>query len=206
MKQAAVLILTLSLLAAGAANAFDGERKGFVIGGGVGYASSIKTTVDVSASQGFGNEFYLGTLENDEGGIAGQLMLGVAFDERNMLVLESNLGHYTVSNVDLYGDGFVYDVQFLQGVSTVSWYHYWGRTGASFFTAVGGGISYFDTDYTEPNDNGLAWQAGVGYEFTPHVQIGAYFSGGQSTFTEIPGLKGDFTQSNVAIVLTAVAF
>ena len=206
MKKAAVLTLALVIGVVGAAQAFDGKRTGFVFGGGIGYASSIKTTVDVSTSQSFGDQIFLGTLENDDPGIAGQLMFGIGLDEQNMLVYEANVGLYTVKNVNLFNDGFLYDVKFAQGTGTISLYHYWGRVGSSLFTAGGVGLSYFDTDYTDPNDYGLAWMAAVGYEFSPHVQLGVYLTGGQSKFTQIPGLEGDFTQSNVEFMLTAVAF
>ncbi|MDX9856273.1 MAG: hypothetical protein RBT76_00610 [candidate division Zixibacteria bacterium] len=206
MKKAAVLALALVIGVVGAVQGFDGERKGFVLGGGIGYASSVKTTVDVSASSGFGDQFYLGTLENDEKGLAGQLMFGFGWDDRNMLVLESNVAVYSINDLNLYGDGFLYDVQFAQGVGTVSWYHYWGGRGSSIFTAIGGGLGYFDTDYTDPNDYDFAWLAAIGYEFTAHLQLGVYYTSGKTVFTEVPGLQGDFTQTNLSVLLSAVAF
>ncbi|MBD3404425.1 hypothetical protein GF420_16155 [candidate division GN15 bacterium] len=206
MKTAATFTLILAAILISPANAFDGERKGFVFGGGLGYASSIKTTVDVSAGDGFGNDFFLGTLEGNEPGLAGHLMIGFGLDEHNLLVLESNVGVYSIANIDLFGDGFLYEVQFAQGVGTVSWYRYWGRRGASLFTAIGAGLSYFDTDYTNPNDYGAAWLAAIGYEFTPHAQIGLYWTGGQTTFSEIPGLEGNFSQSTLSVMISAVAF
>jgi hypothetical protein len=51
------------------------------------------------------------------------------------------------------------------------------------------------------NDPGFGSLAGVSYEFTPHFQLGRYFSWGQ---TSEPGI--DYDHVHVAVPVNAVAF
>lgn len=200
-----VTITTLVVVLTSAASAFDNERKGFVIGAGAGYSPSIKTTVDATAPAGFGQEYFLGSAEGDEPGVGLQLMLGFGFSERDMIVAESNMGWFYYKNVPIDFET-VSDVQILQGTHTISWYHYYGATGGSFFTMVGGGFGYFDTDYSNVNSPGPGYIVGAGFELTQHVQIGAYWSSFQTSNSDLPPLQLDGTHSNISVLLSFVAY
>ena len=180
-------IALLILLCATNVNAFDGQRKGFVLGGGLGIAPSV--TWD-SGLPGF---------EESKAGLGLNIMLGYAWDERNMIVYEGN------------GAGFQSDfgnAQITQMFNGAAWYHYFGPKGKSFFTSVGVGVYQFMFEFQSgsftasgSNDVGGAILLGVGYEFSPHYQVAAYVSAGK---TSEPGFEYD--HSHVSVVFNAVAF
>ena len=79
---AAVLLLSTSSWA------FNGVRKGFVLGGGLGFAPAAKWSVD---------DYYMGMqLDTSEtkAGVGLNLLVGYAWDEHNMIVYEGNVAGY----------------------------------------------------------------------------------------------------------------
>lgn len=204
MKQRLITMLLLLLVtAATSASAFDGKRKGFVLGIGIGYSPSVKTEVEAIAGAGSGAEgAFLGAAEGTEEALAGQFIIGLAFDEHNMLVYEGNAGYYYYEGLGGNGD----NLDILQGFNAIVWYRYWGAVGSSFFTAVGAGLTYWDTNYTDVNTGKFGYLIGAGYEFTPHLQLGAYMGRGQTSNTAFPPLEFQGTHTNLSILLTAVAF
>ncbi len=146
-------------LMASSSFSFDGNRNGFVLGGGLGFAPTAEVSLDgsspdASSSSGFGLN----------------LLIGYAWDENNMIVYEGNVAGYTINSIDL-----------AQGFNGASWYHYFGLPGKSLFTTVGLGFYVFEADGFDANDPGGAFLLGAGYEFSPHWQVGAYFSSGKTT-------------------------
>ncbi len=191
MKTAKILIIAICLLMPISSLAFDGNRKGFVLGGGLGFAPVSKWDVDV--------DFYdlgLGSVDESKVGVAVNFIIGGAFDEHNMLVYEGNV---TGFNSDLFNESVA------QGFNGAVWYHYFGPTGKSAFTAVGLGLFYFKVGDYDPTDPGGAILLGGGYEFARHWQVGAYAGFGKTTDSAF-GLKGDFTHSQFSILVSAIAF
>ena len=79
MKKLVVLVIGLSIVLAASASAFNGLRKGFVLGGGLGFAPAISWEAE---------NFPL--FKEDVSGVALNFFLGYAWDEQNMIVWEAN--------------------------------------------------------------------------------------------------------------------
>ena len=179
-----VLLLALTALPA-SSSAFNGERKGFVLGGGLGLAPMARWSVDV-----FGDSY-----DESKVGFGVQLVIGYAWDEFNMIVYEGNVTGFS-QDFGSYGSQSI-----AQGFNGASWYHYFGPKGCTFFTTAGLGFYYFDVEDFDTNDAGIGYLLGGGYEFTPHVQAGIYLSGGK---TSDPLL--DYGHNNFSLLVSAVAF
>lgn len=182
MKRLVMIVLVAVLFMATTACAFDGLRKGFVLGGGLGLNVTAEYEVDIPG-------FYI---SEDGSGFGLHLVIGYAWDEQNMIVYEGNV---TGWKSDLIG------VDIAQGFNGASWYHYFGPSGKSFFTAAGLGFYVFNADTYEDNDPGFGLLLGGGYEFARHWQVAAYFSSGK---TEDSGV--DFDHTHLNILVSGIAF
>lgn len=172
-----LLVVSLVLLMMASGWSFDGNRKGFVLGGGLGLAPTAKFEID--------NTSY----SHSKAGIGLNLIIGYAWDEMNMIVYEGNIAGYSESGVDV-----------TQGFNGASWYHYFGPQGKSFFTTVGLGAYVFSIDEYDA-DPGGAILLGGGYEFARHWQVSAYFSVGKTSDGPI-----DFNHNHFNILIGGVAF
>lgn len=194
-------ITALLLLTCGNSMAFDGQRKGFVLGLGVGYSPTVKTTVTATVAPGSTDELNLGSIEGSEQAMAFQAIFGYAFNEHTMLVYEGDVSWYYYKN--LVPDD---NLDIAQGFHSIMLYNYWGTVGSSFFTAAGVGLTYWDTNYSDRNQGEFGYLIGAGFEFTPHLQLGAYYGSGNTKNTNFPGVEFEGEHSNVSILLTAIAF
>jgi hypothetical protein len=177
--------LLLVLLATGA-RAFDGQRKGFVLGGGAGFAPIASWKVDIP--------IFDTTVPVDEQkpGFGLQFLIGGAFDEHNMLVYEANFVGYQSD---------IANWSVAQGFSGAAWYHYFGPTGRSFFTTLGLGIYYFKVEDFDANDPGGALLFGGGYEFAPHWQFGLSVAAGRTSDAGV-----DFDHVHFGLLVSGIAF
>jgi hypothetical protein len=189
MKRTAWIIGLCLLFVAAQAEAFEGYRRGFVLGGGLGFtpSSSWSGPVLVPGS---------GVVDVDEtqSGPALNLIVGGGLDEQNLLVFEVNGVRYT-SN-ELAGTPRI-----TQAFAGPAWYHYYGPMGRTFYTAVGMGLMTFEPEDDPGNDAGLGFLFGAGYEFAPHWQFGTYLSVGESSFG-----GSNYDHSQVSVLLGGVAF
>lgn len=169
--------LVLSLLLFEPSWGFDGNRKGFVFGGGLGFSS-----VTTSASFRRDSETTVGA--------GAQLLIGYALNDGNMIIFESIAGGYR-DRIDGIG------VQIFNGAS---WYHYFRSSGRSAFTTAGIG-RYLIMRGGLSNSIGVEFGLliGGGYEFARHWQAGAYFSFGRTS-------SNTFEDLHVNILISAVAF
>ncbi|MCP4683947.1 MAG: hypothetical protein GY867_00730, partial [bacterium] len=94
MKKSAIAAVIIALVLFSSVLGFDGQRKGFVLGGGLGFSPVGAWKVDVDI---FGQG--IGSIDEDGPGAAVQIVIGGAFDEHNMLVYEVNVVGY---NSDLF--------------------------------------------------------------------------------------------------------
>jgi len=185
-----VMGLAVVMLLASSAMAFDGQRKGFVLGGGLGLAPAATWKADLNVTP---------ELEDSGPGVGVQIVIGYAWDEHNMIVYEANAAGY---NSTAYGVDFTA----YQGFNGASWYHYFGPKGKTVFTAAGLGVYSFrgELDYNGAdfeNDPGGGVLGGVGYEFSPHWQVGAFVSAGRTTDAGI-----DFDHAHINVLISGVAF
>jgi len=183
MKFKAIILTILLIIFISSAWGFNGERKGFVFGGGLGYAPLIKTSPELHGDQ--------------NSGLGLNSLVGYAWDDQNMIVFEGNVSAFAQKDSNL---------TIAQGFYGAAWYHYFGTAGKSAFTTAGIGLYMYRVDETTDqndmgNDMGLAILLGGGYEFARHWQIGAYFSFGKTS--EGPY---DYNHSNLNLLISTVAF
>ncbi len=174
-----LLVTAIISIICGSVAGFDGKRKGFVLGGGIGFSPYIHWAFDDYASK-------------DEGaGIGLQIIIGYAWDDRNMIVYEEQASGYSE------GGGSI-----VQGGRFVSWHHYFGPAGRTFFTTAGLGLYTWATGSDDFNDSGAALLVGGGYEFHRHWQVGLFMSTGKSS----RGSYGGMTHTTVDLMIGGVAF
>ncbi len=181
MKRLLTMFLVASLCLAGSSVAFDGNRKGFVLGGGLG----ICADASYSADGVFG-------FEDNAAGFGLNLVIGGAFNERNMLVYEGNVAGW---KSDLVNDNIS------QGFNGAAWYHYFGQTGRTGFITVGLGAYVFQAEDYDDNDMGFGMLLGGGYEFSRHWQVGGYLSFGQTSDAYF-----DYNHHHMCVLVSGIAF
>ena len=187
MRNLQTIVLTLTLLAASSASGFDGNRKGFVLGGGLGFAPVSSWSVDISPFFG-----PISSINETGAGIGLNLIIGHAWDEQNMIVYEGNVTGWKSD---------FFDMTMSQGFNGGAWYHYFGIPGRSAFTTLGLGVYLFDGEDVTANDVGIGFLAGGGYEFARHWQVGGYFSLGRTSDAGV-----DFDHYHLNILVSGVAF
>ena len=187
MRQCFVVALVVVLCMTGSSTAFDGQRKGFVLGGGLGFSPEATYSVGLDLGP-------FGTLTVDENGsgFGLNLVIGGAFNEQNMLVYEGNVAGW---KSDILNDNIS------QGFNGAAWYHYFGPLGKSAFTVAGIGAYVFQAENYEDNDPGLGILLGGGYEFSKHWQIGGYYSFGKTSDSGV-----DFDHHHLNILVSGIAF
>jgi hypothetical protein len=191
MKRITCVVILVLMLAVNVASGFDGNRKGFVLGGGVGFAPVSKWWGNVNL-QGQKVIDY----EETKAGPALHILIGGAFDKRNMLVWEANVSGFSSD---------LLDETIHQRYNGVVWYHYFGPTGKSVFTALGVGLFYFKIHGYPYFHPGNAILLGTGYEFSRHLQVGAYFSAGK-TFDLANCYSSYFKHAQLNILISGTVY
>jgi hypothetical protein len=174
------LLMVLAVIGlAGTAFGFDGNRRGFVLGGSFGFAPETGYSIKDHG------------LDENGSGFGLALIIGGSINEQNLIVYEGNV---TSWNSDLF------HASVSQGFNGPAWYHYYGPTGRSAFSVLGLGMSVFGTE-DENNDVGFGVLLGAGYEFSKHWQAGIYFSTGSTS----DGYN-DYNQHHISLLATGIAF
>ncbi len=146
------LILLIGLPLPLTSHAFDGQRKGFVIGGGGGVSPVAHWSWDRDDQSENLVGFNL------------QVLIGFAWDNHNVLVYQ---GPPTLSKSNYFEDELVF-----QGVWAIRAYHYFGDRGSSSHMNLGLGRAVYTVFDTNLGGDGIGFVIGGGYEFMPHVQVG----------------------------------
>ncbi len=178
---------------AGSVWSFDGMRKGFVLGGGLGFAPVANTSIE-----GIDGKY-------EKQGLGTNFLIGYAWDERNMIVFLRDAAFYS-ETVELTFMGelvFRDKISLAQGFAGVGYYHYFGPVGKSFF--VTGGIGFqdwmsLDKNWEDP-DVGGALLIGGGYEFARHWQV--Y---GSLSFGKTSDIFFEYEHAQMILTVSAVAF
>jgi hypothetical protein len=177
-----VLVLVLNILPT-AAMAFDGDRKGIVVGAGLGISPSASWT--------------LGAERESWTGLGLQLAAGYAWCSRDAIMLEINGTSYSSSryNTDsLIGTGSLLTTQTFTGPSL---HHRFGSVGRSSFAAIGLGACTFDRGEPYERKLGPGFLIGGGFEFTRHLEVGIYYCSGRTS--EATGADRDHHHLNLLI-------
>lgn len=183
----ALLVVAILMLAT-PSHAFNGLRKGFVLGGGLGIAPASTWHVDAG---------FFGETEESKAGGCSNIMLGYGWDEHNLLVFEGNGASILSDKIN--------DATIFQGYAGPVWYHYFSPSAPGFFTTAGVGVYsfYFDIKDGEEdsNDSGYGLLGGAGYEFARHWQVSFVINGGRTTRGGL-----DFSHVNLEVLIGGVAF
>lgn len=185
MKKVVVFTVLIFVIAAINANAFNGLRKGFVLGGGLGFGPVANVTAERTNAE----------LENS--GLALNFLIGYAWDEQNMIVFLRDGVIYSEETI------FGGSINLVQGFSGAAYYHYFGPVGKSFYVVGGLGFqdwSSLDSDY-DSNDVKAGILLGLGYEFARHVQIH-----GSLSFGKTSDPIQDYKHTQMQIGVSAIAF
>lgn len=148
-----ILFAAIVVLAATEAFAFDGQRKGFILGGGIG--------------GGFlSNKFSAGPFSTTEGEavFASEFKIGYA--------PSNDFEIYYIGKGSWWGES---DVALLIGLSAVGISKYLGTSSTGFFVTGGVGLSAIDAPFEEgaEADYGFGLFGGAGYEFARHWTLEA---------------------------------
>jgi len=174
----AALFLAFPAMAQGSpASVFDGQRRGFVIGAGLG--------LTVAASEPYHS------LEST-GGFSAHFLLGHGWDESNLAAFELNLALYDQfpsrnDDVEPFG---------LQGFMGLMWQHYVSRTSPSLLVIVGPGWHF-----VKENNSGFGVRLGLGAEPIRHFQLTV-----NTVISRATGYRRPYTSSYVSILLTAIGY
>jgi hypothetical protein len=187
VKKTTIVAMLMAISLVSTAAGFDGHRKGFVLGGGLGFAPVATWSVEESF---IGHTVF--SEDETRAGVGINLLIGYAWDEQNMLVYEGNAVGYSSEN---------YDQTVAQGFDGGAWYHYFGRPGKSAFTAGGLGLYGFNMEESDNHNSGFGMLLGGGYEFARHWQVGGYLSFGR---TSVQGL--DYKHSHLSVLVTGILF
>ena len=194
MKLFGVLtVLLFVMFLAVSANAFDYERKGFVIGVGAGYSPLMKGSWGEPAV-----DF------DDQSGLAVDFLIGYAWNNRNMLLyLVSGGGYEDTLNV-YYGGTLIHqnEIQYSQGFSGVAFRHYFSAEDRSLFATVGLGFEVWVPSELDYCHRGIGFLLGGGYEFIKHFQISGNYSFG---YTQSK-IDFDYNHSQITLTLTGVLY
>jgi len=161
MRQITLLLVGALLLSLSSAEAFDGKRKGFNLGLGLGYTPTSTVSVDHYSITASDDSFVL------------SLSAGWGFS-RELFMYETHafaIPHGLESDLPCCDDVYVAGVQ-------GRWYHYFGDEGGTFFSCLGAGRTFMDAYSNFLTGEGLGFVVGGDYEFVRQLQVGLYYFGG----------------------------
>lgn len=177
------LALSLAFLGLAAcalpAHAFDGQRKGFILGVGAGLGvSSFTQTLDVS---GLGSE----TSDREtKVGVAADFRIGWGVDDQLLLYYDNRANWFSVENV------FDESVTLVDGLSTFGASYYFQPAAPSAFVTGGIGWATWTTPFEEESSGALGFglYGGGGYEFNKLLSVEGSISYGMPS-DEASGVK-----------------
>lgn len=163
-----VSVIFLIVLCGIPAFAFDGERSGFVIGGGLGFGPVAQNEIKGLRSSSITSS-----------GIAVNGFTGYGYDDNTIFVVLLD-GIITKTETAVSDKKTVF-----QGFTGIGVMYYFGEAGESFYMTSGIGVQRFHYfNGSEINHTSeFAYLIGAGYEFTEHVQGNFSFSTGETKTT-----------------------
>ena len=144
---------------------FDHDRRGFVLGAGIGFSPSASWNT---------NSHYLPD-NTGHSGFAVHVLIGGGQSQHDVFVSEWNAVWYSTPTDFVPANA----VSVIQWQLAASWYHFYKRPDKSLFTVVGCGPYFLTPAWNKLKEFGGAVLLGAGYEFTRHMQIGVYYSIGR---------------------------
>lgn len=162
MRKSAVVLVTLALCASVVPSAaFDGQRKGFVLGGGLGGgAAHLKQTFSDGQDALEGERDAYGSLVTD-------FRIGGAFNNQWMLYYDNQIWWFNTENALGNSETFIF------GIGLVGLSYYFKTESPSLYAVATIGIAQFGTSDNYSDSNSFGISGGLGYEFARHWSIEA---------------------------------
>jgi hypothetical protein len=182
-----VLGLAFTMTLATSAGAFDGQRKGFILGGGLGFGMTT-----FSQTLKSGGESYTSDNEN-KGALTTNFKIGFAQDEQVEFYYAAKVTWFGITNV--YND----DVTVANGLSAFGMTYNLKPILPTYFITGGIALATWDLPFENPAPDtwtGLGLYAGAGYEFAKHYSV---------EFDLLYGNPGD-SEGGLKISSNAVSF
>ena len=189
------LIACLTLCIATGASAFDGNRKGFILGGGLGLGlTSFTQTVEflgTSTTSDRENKFAVMT----------DFKIGYGATEQVLIYYMSKVSWFSIENV--YGN----NVTIANGFGGAGVAYYFKPTGPSPYISGGLGMSTWMLPFEEGADTwvGFGLVVGGGYEFSRHYSIEGNLAWGKPG-KEVGGVKASSNALSLMVTINALAY
>jgi len=144
--------------------AFDDDRKGFMIGVGLGFQ---KTSIDTSNSN---------ASSNSEAGLATSFRIGGGITEQFSLYYIRSASWFNAPYTEGSNTSDIYYVSGLSGLGAS--YYFQSSTPSAYLTGalgIGDFAAPFEEDIDSDTDTGSAFMIGGGYEIDQHIQLEVTF-------------------------------
>jgi hypothetical protein len=185
-KTVCVLALVAILLGVSVSHAFDGNRRGFILGGGIGAGlTSFSQEVD---SPIFGK---LETDRENKFALVTDFRLGGGFTEKFMLYYANKVAWFGMDSAA--GKS----VTIAHGIGLVGASYYFNVAAPSMYLVGSIGLSSWSAPFESDSESwsGFGITGGVGYEFATHWSVEGTLNWGN------PG-KGEFTTNAFSVLVT----
>jgi len=177
MTAMVIVFVAIALLFPSVSQAFDGQRKGFILGGGVGVGGTkFKQESNVLGPYG-GSTIAESDWENKTAFVT-NFKIGYAFDERWQLYWSQRGSWFEMRNV------YSSDVTIMNGVGGAGVTYYFRPTSPSWFLNGTLGISTWALPFESNSDTwvGFGIAFGGGYEFSRFWSVDLTLSSGEPTY------------------------
>lgn len=181
------------------ASAFDGKRKGFILGGGIGPGFTSYTQELAGWDPYFG---YTKIKSDQETKVALMTNFKIGYAPTDFWEL------YYTSKVSWFSfESISGDVIIANGISALGVTYYFKPEAPSPFTAGGIGFSTWNAPFESDSDTwiGLGLFAGAGYEFTKHFNIEVDLLWGKPGDSEL-GIDVSTNALSVKVTVNALAY
>jgi hypothetical protein len=153
------MVFTLTTLMAVGAAAFDGQRRGFILGGGLGFGmTSFTQTIE-------GGGISITSDRENEGAFMTDFRIGWGANEQTEIYYASKVSWFGITNVN---DD---DVTIANGIGGIGFTHSLKYDVPTWFVTGGIGLATWSLpleDNAPDAWNGFGLFAGMGYEFSKH--------------------------------------
>lgn len=189
------LIACLTLCVATGASAFDGNRKGFILGGGLGLGlTSFTQTVEflgTSTTSDRENKFAVMT----------DFKIGYGATEQVLVYYTNKVSWFSLENV--YGDNVI----IVNGVGGVGMTYFFQPVTPSPYIMGGLGLSTWNAPFEEGSEGwyGFGLAVGAGYEFSRHYSVEVNLTWGEPGKEE-GVVKASSNALSLMVTINALAY
>jgi len=202
-----VLIVITTLLLISNADAFNGKRKGFIIGGGLGPSfSTFKETITIHDFFGSGTETEESQREN-KFGLRTNFKIGYAPSDLLEIYFTVKDSWFS-SEVYFLGESTAEDVIMASGFWGPGVTYYFKPEAPSYFITGGIGLSTLSLPFESHSEIkfGGGLYAGAGYEFRNHFYVELDLGWGKPSSLALFGIGSSTTVLSVALTINALAY